>query len=176
MESLPCMILRNRKQNSGNASLKPLCPKRYNICNFIFRWKAQIFVKMRQRHVSRLCCILKLLFGEEEWQKLQCTFTWFFSMLGITNFRIISSDNNWLVLVSELVKFGEVDEVLPDSPSVVRWILYVHGFSTKRLKVSKSMVDNWNWSSVEARLEELRGGESSSTRETEEWSIGLLNC
>jgi hypothetical protein len=45
------------------------------ICNFIFRWKAQIFVKMRQGHVSCLCCILKLLFGEEEWQKLQCTFT-----------------------------------------------------------------------------------------------------
>ena len=41
------------------------------------------------------------------------------SLLGVTNFLIISSDNNWLELASELAKSGEVEEVLPDSTSVV---------------------------------------------------------
>ena len=62
------------------------------------------------------------------------TLIFFTSLIGVTNFRIVSSDNCLFLLSSET---GEVEDVLSDSNGVISSAL-----STKRLSASMSMVDN----------------------------------
>ena len=61
----------------------------------------------------------------------------FTSLLGVTNFHIMSSDNCLFVLSSETGECVEVEDVLSDSHGVVSSAL-----STKHISASMSMVDN----------------------------------
>ena len=63
----------------------------------------------------------------------------FTSLLGVTNFRIMSSDSCLFVLSSETGQCVEVEDVLSDSHGVVSSALST---STKHLSASMSMVDN----------------------------------